>query len=165
MTRHKDKYKKCNCGNPLWEWVDDDTIKILGQKGQDYEVRFIDIDLVCNQCGKRVCARSDIAETIENLFQRTSKTVKSISTTSIEEKPYSLISNFDKKTISKNLSEKQKEIFRILTEGGQKIGEDEMAQKIGLPKEIISHHIAAITAEIKKIKPNFGTRTTEFLEK
>jgi len=160
MVRDKNNknFKVCDYGNVLWERIDDDTVKILGANGQDYEIGFNYIDLICKKCGKRICKQSEIAEIISELFIRTSKTLKGLSVTSSEEKPYTLISSFDRENILKTLSEAQGKIFRILMENDWRINQKEIAKKIGLPKDIVAKHIKVINEKIKKIKPNFKKR-------
>ena len=79
MNYHQEKIKKCKCGKILWKWIDDDTIEIQGMNGQDYQIGFNFVELICKYCGQQMCVQSDIANVIEDLFTRTNrKSIKSI---------------------------------------------------------------------------------------
>jgi DNA-binding NarL/FixJ family response regulator len=162
MSYSKKRIKKCpKCNNKLWEWIDEDTVKILGTAGQDYKIGFNYIDLVCKKCGQRVCEQSEVAEYIKELFERTSKTVKSLRVSSIEERPFTAISNFDIKKIKKSLSQKQKEVLRVLTNGDWSLTDKEISKKVGLPEKIVHKHVREITEKIKEIDPYFGRRNLD----
>ncbi|MFA4998607.1 MAG: hypothetical protein WC514_01155 [Candidatus Paceibacterota bacterium] len=152
----KEKIKKCACGNILWEWIEDDKIKILGTNGQDYEVGFNYIYLKCKKCGKITYEHSSIADDLGDMAERANK-FPTISSTAVVYDHYRL-NTFDREILLSKLSEKQKEIYDLLA--GQdffhRISTEEIAKMVKLPEDRVCQHIKSIELEIKKINPNFG---------
>jgi len=166
------KITQCpKCKEVLWHWVDENRIKILGRNGQTYETTFIHINLIC-KCREEVSARSNLADQFMDFLKIMSRGMSDFIDVEEEENPYSLLSKTEKDNVSKNLSEKQKQIFEILCNEksgkieffkyNQKEQENiikEIAKDIRVPEK---KHIEFIRDEVKKIKPDFHQRITTY---
>ena len=123
----------CDCKKPLWEWIDENRIKILGNKAQEYEIGFSYIELVCNKCGLKHYVESSAKKAIDEAHHHevmgerfggldpTALNEAYSSRDSIGEKNFFELDSYHKKILLKKLSKKQQDIFKIISNGKVKI--------------------------------------------
>lgn len=151
------------CKTPLWEWIDDDRIRILGVNAQDYEIGFTYISLVCKKCGKKISQTSEVAENLIDISKDIMKNVGGkFTVTGIELNPFIRLNSVERKKLYEKLSEKQKKILSFLLKENFFVSnedKEEIIEKIAvytnLSLEKVEKHISFIKKEAQKIKPDF----------
>lgn len=154
-TKNNVKYcRKCTTPTILWHWVDENTIIILGQNGQDYEIKFNDIYVKCRKCGTVTYEVSDVADMLQYAAEKSIRP-RTTAISSTIPNPYRL-NSVDRNALLAKLSKNQKQVYSLLVEQGRKVNVKSVAERVALPKKIIESHIKTIKDKIKEINPNFG---------
>jgi hypothetical protein len=174
-TETEDTMRRCKqCGKILWEEVDENTVKIVGSSGQDYEVCFNYILATCKDCGRLNSEKSEISDTLQDVYLATNKPHRDVIAMQLQNYPYAMIPSYQRNIILRHLTEKQKEIFKILgeiqlpfhTSNPERINlmSEPIIKFVGdrmeISNEIIRRDIKVINDEIEKIKPDFLGRVT-----
>ena len=165
------------CGVFLGDRIDENKIIISGLNGQEYEICFNYIDLVCKKCGKANKIYSSTMEDIFNLaikgnsqviryreafildtLKRTPELMKILQ----PKKSVFKLSSNDRNKLLKKLSESQKKIYKILSEKRGKEANfsknglsdvlEEIYKETGLKMQKIFNDIDAIIKEIREVK-------------
>ena len=113
-SRH---WKTCpSCGVKLWKWLDENRVKILGCNGQDYEIGYAYIKVVCSKCGRDTCTMSDLVDQIGEAYFEMSRPITAMRLAQRETSPYFTLSNYERRRVLKELSGLEKQILQHLTD-------------------------------------------------
>ena len=157
LNKNKDNWWRCNhCEKILGEHIDDyvGIIEIMGPKGQKYEIAYDYIFLVCRKCG------------VQNYLERASHLAASpfdgtpyfipIREYPMVPKPIYKLSDYHRNLLLKELSQKGKEIYKIIENlKNNPYAKDMLAmisKKVGLPEKVVISHIQEITRLIGQIR-------------
>jgi len=151
-------YEKCpnpKCKAVLWEWIDEDTVRILGYS-EEYVIGFNHIDLVCRECKKPIHKVSKIAgflkKYLEEDVSKNRDTYEYVKSKGLNFRAYGLLSSIEKLKIEKDLTPIQKRMFDFIIKDAPM---DKFVKEVGLSKDMFEKEFDAIREKIKKIKPDF----------
>jgi hypothetical protein len=169
-TDEEETMRRCKkCGSILWESVNENTVKVFGTRGQDYEIGFNYILATCKDCGMMNSEISEVAEALRDISMSINKPLREVTSMTLQDYPYHMISSFDRNVILGKLSEKQRKIFEILgeikhplqtsrpertdwmTEGTITL----VSERMGISEDVVRRDIDVINREVKLIKPDF----------
>ncbi len=150
------KQWKCKCGAILGVTLDNNRMEILGTHAQKYEIGFNYIKIDCYKCGTPNAIGSWVREEIDNL-QNYSRVIPEYTNT-ISQRDVSplpkgkfYLPQFLKKILLINLSQKQKDIYKLLEEGSN-YSIDDIAMKVHMAPKKTSEHIEHISRLIGNIR-------------
>lgn len=161
-----DKFKLCKCGKKLWQVVDENTIKLTDLSGQDYFIAFNYVEAKCRKCGRDISEKSEVTETITDLFMTTNP-YSEITSVHTDSKAYAKLSNYDINLIRKKLNTKVKRDFldmvieynrnNYLKTSGTSYDDflDGVSKKMDKPIDEAVKLFQEVEEVVKTIKPNF----------
>ncbi len=159
MEEWRCKNEKCN--KKLGDIIYDGLIKILGPNGQDYEINFCSICVICNECGEKNILTSVITDIPNQIrdFGDISNTAEQAMHMDINFlKPLELAS-YNKKLLLKELSITEKNVYELLIKDFDLyfnfLGIEEIkkiSEKINLPQNITIETIKNIIKKMEKFK-------------
>ena len=141
-----------------WDWINEDTVRIQGLAGS-YIVNFNCIDWISKDIKKHIHISSEISQKVKELFsekveKEDKKIIEYIRNKSLLHRPFVVLSWSEKGIISKDFTEKQKNIFKFITSNSD-ITIDKIIEELGLSEEVVKSDVKKIMGEIAKVKPEF----------
>jgi hypothetical protein len=154
IRSNKDNRKiwQCECKQTLGFLVDDHIAVLKGMNGQEYEINFNSIKLTCDKCGKDHFKQPSATQVEKMAKAKTREELEKMIMdkyfSSGENKSDFYLGKHYRDMLLKKLSQKQKEIYKLLLHVDQKnIPFNNIAKETGLSLDIVKKHIKVIQDE------------------